>query len=121
MPADLVGRFMQRAADMASTVERIASRAAIPAAVARYLDGLVPPGTAHDAAGRRGVCWPDLADLDWEGTGLVIEARPTTGDDRLGITGTFCAIAETGTLVLDGSRVVSPENVEAVPGPGATR
>jgi L-lactate dehydrogenase complex protein LldG len=32
--------------------------------------------------------------------GLSVEARPTTGDDRLGITGTFCAIAETGTLVV---------------------
>ncbi len=32
--------------------------------------------------------------------GSSIEARPTQGDDRLGITGTFCAIAETGTLVV---------------------
>ena len=30
----------------------------------------------------------------------AIEARPTPGDDRLGITGCFCAIAETGTLVV---------------------
>ena len=35
-----------------------------------------------------------------QAAGLAIEARPTTGDDRLGITGTFCAIAETGTLVV---------------------
>ena len=48
----------------------------------------------------RGVCWPEFADLDWSGAGLAIEARPTLGDDRLGITGTFCAIAETGTLVV---------------------
>jgi L-lactate dehydrogenase complex protein LldG len=32
--------------------------------------------------------------------GLAIEARPTKGDDRLGITGCYCAIAETGTLVV---------------------
>jgi len=44
--------------------------------------------------------WPELADLDWAGAGLAIEPRPTTGDDKLGITGAFCAIAETGTLVL---------------------
>src|SRR5450755_2676860 len=31
--------------------------------------------------------------------GLTVEARTTVGDDRLGITGVFCAIAETGTLV----------------------
>ena len=31
--------------------------------------------------------------------GLRIEARPTEGADRLAITGCFCAVAETGTLV----------------------
>jgi L-lactate dehydrogenase complex protein LldG len=49
---------------------------------------------------RTGVCWPEFADLDWAAAGLAIEARPTAGDDRLGITGCFCAIAETGTLVV---------------------
>jgi L-lactate dehydrogenase complex protein LldG len=46
------------------------------------------------------VCWPEFADLDWTQAGLSVEARPTVGDDRLGITGVFCAIAETGTLVV---------------------
>jgi L-lactate dehydrogenase complex protein LldG len=46
------------------------------------------------------VCWPEFADLDWSGAGLSIEARPTQGKDRLAITGSFCAIAETGTLVV---------------------
>jgi L-lactate dehydrogenase complex protein LldG len=31
---------------------------------------------------------------------MSVETRPTTGDDRLGITSVFCAIAETGTLVV---------------------
>ena len=44
LAGDRVERFMQRARDMESTVERIADRAAIPPAVARYLDGLqLPP------------------------------------------------------------------------------
>jgi L-lactate dehydrogenase complex protein LldG len=99
MPADLVTRFLQRATDMSSTVERIASRAEIPAAVARYLDALdLPPALAVQKS-HAGVCWPEFADLDWSGAGLTIEARPTSGHDRLGITGSFCAIAETGTLV----------------------
>jgi L-lactate dehydrogenase complex protein LldG len=99
-PSDLVARFMQRATDMASTVERIASRSAIPAAVARYLDALeLPPALAAQKS-HAGVCWPEFADLDWSGAGLSIEARPTVGNDRLGITGSFCAIAETGTLVV---------------------
>ena len=49
---------------------------------------------------RAGVCWPEFADLDWAAAGLAIEARPTVGADRLGITGCFCGIAETGTLLV---------------------
>ena len=99
MPADLVARFLQRATDMASTVERLPSLAAVPGAVARYLDALVLPPALAAQKSHTGVCWPELATLDWAGAGLAIEARPTTGDDRLGITGCFCAIAETGTLM----------------------
>ena len=99
MPADLVTRFLQRATDMASTVERIGSRTDIPAAVARYLDALELPPELAAQKSHAGVCWPEFADLDWSGAGLEIEARPTDGHDRLGITGSFCAIAETGTLV----------------------
>jgi L-lactate dehydrogenase complex protein LldG len=99
-PGDRVGHFMQRARDLESTVERIANRAAIPTAVARYLDELrLPPALAAQKS-HAGVCWPEFAALDWTGAGLAIEARPTTGDDRLGITGAFCAIAETGTMVI---------------------
>ncbi len=98
-PSDLVARFAQRATDMASTVERIASEAAIPAAVARYLEALELPPELAAQKSHAGVCWPEFAGLDWSGAGLSIEARPTSGHDRLGITGSFCAIAETGTLV----------------------
>jgi L-lactate dehydrogenase complex protein LldG len=100
MPADLVGRFMKRATDMESTIERLAGRADIPRAVAGYLDDLVLPPSLAEQKSHRGVCWTEFADLDWKGAGLEIEARPTVGHDRLGITGTFCAIAETGTLVV---------------------
>jgi L-lactate dehydrogenase complex protein LldG len=100
MPEDLVERFLLRATDMESTVERLDDLAAIPMAVARYIDALALPPELEMQRSKSGVCWPELADLDWPGAGLVIEARPTAGQDRLGITGTFCAIAETGTLVL---------------------
>jgi len=100
MPDDLVARFMQRATDMESTVERIARRQEIPAAVARYLEALVLPPALAAQKSLAGVCWPAFADLEWAGAGLQIEARPTNGNDRLGITGCFCAIAETGTLVV---------------------
>ena len=99
MPTDLVAHFLSRATDMASTVERIGALAEVPSAVARYLDALVLPPALAAQKSHAGVCWPELAGLDWAGAGLAIEARPTIGDDRLGVTGCFCAIAETGTLV----------------------
>lgn len=99
MPADLVERFMSRAGDMASTVERIASVAEVPARVARYIEALRLPERIATQRATSGVCWPEFADLDWAAAGLSIEARPTVGHDRLAITGCFCAIAETGTLV----------------------
>lgn len=99
MPADLVARFLQRSTDMSSTVQRIDSVAAIPAAVARYIDTVELPLALAAQRSKQGVCWPEFAQLDWTGAGLTIEARPTQGHDRLGITGSFCAIAETGTLV----------------------
>jgi len=100
LPADLVARFRQRATDMQSTVERIAGRRDIPPAVTRYVDALDLPPALTAQKSHAGVCWPEFADLDWAAAGLAIEARPTSGDDRLGITGAFCAIAETGTLVV---------------------
>jgi L-lactate dehydrogenase complex protein LldG len=100
LPADLVGRFVSRARDMESTLERVADALEIPARVARYLDSLqLAPALAAQKS-HAGVCWPEFASLDWAGAGLSIEARPTAGQDRLGITGAFCGIAETGTLVI---------------------
>jgi len=93
-----VQRFLDRAADMSSTTARVATVDAVPAAIQRYLDA---PGVHASAAvpDTRTVCWPEFASLDWRRAGITVEARPTLGDDGLGITGCFCAIAETGTLV----------------------
>jgi L-lactate dehydrogenase complex protein LldG len=68
--------------------------------VARYIEALALPPLIAAQKAHTGICWPEFSDLDWAAAGLAIEARPTTGQDRLGITGTFCAIAETGTLVV---------------------
>jgi len=100
LPGDLVARFIGRATDMASTVERIGTSADIPVAVARYLEALQLSPELADQKTRAGVCWPEFGALDWASVGLAIESRPTVGHDRLGITGSFCAIAETGTLVM---------------------
>jgi L-lactate dehydrogenase complex protein LldG len=100
MPGDHAERFVLRSRMLATTVERIDTVAAIPAAVARYLDALVLPPALAQQRSRSGVCWSEFAGLEWSAAGLPIENRPTTGGDRLAITGCFCAIAETGTLVV---------------------
>ncbi|HEX5802814.1 MAG TPA: lactate utilization protein C [Azospira sp.] len=92
LAGDLAARFRRKAEAMASTVDAVASLAAVPAAVARYLDaGRLP---------RAAVCWQSLAGLDWAGAGIEVAARAANGDDPVGITGCFCALAETGTLML---------------------
>ncbi|MBY0268352.1 MAG: lactate utilization protein C [Burkholderiales bacterium] len=90
--ADIEARFRDRALSLATTMDEVKTVADIPAAVARYLreQNLAPAA----------VCWPEFAGLDWAAQGLKVEARAVRGDDLVGITGAFCAIAETGTLMM---------------------
>jgi len=92
LAGDLVDRFRRKSEAMASTVDSVATLAEVPAAVARYLAGHGLP--LHAA------CWPAFAGLDWAGAGLAVVPRAADGADATGITGCFCAIAETGTLML---------------------
>jgi L-lactate dehydrogenase complex protein LldG len=87
-----VARFRQRCLAMMSTIDDVATSADVPTAIARYLRGQQLPEI--------GVCWPEFAGLDWAGAGLRIEPRPAMGSDKVGITGTYCALAENGTLML---------------------
>ncbi len=89
---DPLQRLRERALSLTTTLDEVADLAAVPAAVARYLRNNQLPLNA--------VCWAELAALDWTSAGLQIEARETHGNDLVGITGAFCAIAETGTLML---------------------
>lgn len=90
--ADIEARFRDRALNLATTIDQVPAAADIPAAVARYLRDLNLAPAA--------VCWPEFAGLDWAAQGLQVEARAARGDDLVGITGAFCAIAETGTLMM---------------------
>lgn len=92
MPADLQARFIERARNLATTVDELPDLQALPRAVATYLQAQSLQPSA--------VCWPAFADLDWAAQGLSVEARPAMADDLVGITGVFCAIAETGTLMM---------------------
>ena len=90
--ADIEARFRDRALNLATTIDEVKTVADIPAAVASYLRNLKLTPVA--------VCWPEFAALDWAAQGMKVETRPACGDDLVGITGAFCAIAETGTLMM---------------------
>jgi len=87
-----VARFCDRALGLASTLAEAPSLAGVPQAVATYL--------ASNSLPLAAVCWPEFGTLDWQGTGLAVDARAAGESDLVGITGCFCAIAETGTLML---------------------
>lgn len=88
---DLVALFCKQARGLSSTIADVAHMAEVPAAVAAYLSEHKLP--------LRAAGWPALSVLDWMQHGIVLEARPATADDAVGITEVFCAIAETGTLM----------------------
>ena len=91
-PADPVAKFRELAEASSSTTDSVRTIAEAPAAVARYLEAQKLP--------RTGCVWPQLGELDWRAAGLALDARAANGEDAIGVTGVFCAIAETGTLMM---------------------
>jgi L-lactate dehydrogenase complex protein LldG len=89
---DLVERFRQQALRTSQTLDEVATLADVPVAAARYLESL---GVTKNA-----VAWKTLDALPWQTAGLGVEFRPPVNEDLVGITGCFCAVAETGTLML---------------------
>jgi L-lactate dehydrogenase complex protein LldG len=107
-----VERFRERALALASTVDEVETTASVPDAVARYLKANSLPLDV--------VVWPQLAAMDWKAAGINAEARKAQGRDLVGITASFCAIAETGTMLLlsgaqtPGSTSLLPETHVAI-------
>ncbi len=89
---DLIARFAEQAQLMAVTIETVPNLAALPSAVARYLTG--------HGIGLQAVVWPEWLDLPWPAVGMAVECRAPHIAEAVGITGAFCALAETGSLVL---------------------
>lgn len=101
-PKALLERFRLKSEVQSSTVDIVAQEADAPAAIARYLTTMNLPKSA--------VAWSSLTGLDWAGAGLKVEGRGARDADLVGITGCFCAVAETGTLML----CSSPDTPSAV-------
>jgi L-lactate dehydrogenase complex protein LldG len=92
LPGDVLERFAAQSRKMATTVAHVDTLADVPGALAAYLR---EQGLAMQA-----IAWPTLEALAWHEAGCSIEFRPPRDGDLVGVTGCFCAIAETGTLVL---------------------
>ncbi|MGA8008609.1 MAG: lactate utilization protein C [Thiomonas sp.] len=104
--ADLVAVFTKQALSLQTTVARVASVQDVPQAVAAYL--------REQELGAQGVAWETLADLPWADAGLALEYLPPRDADKLGLTGCFCAVAETGSLVL-ASSPTTPASTHLLP------
>lgn len=89
---ELRAHFRARALSLASTLDEVDRLDEVAQTVAAYLSRNALPASA--------VCWPEFAALDWRSAGIAVESRPARDGDLTGITSAFCAIAETGTLML---------------------
>jgi len=90
--SDLVGRFRAQALRTSQTLDEVAGLDDVPAAAARYIESIGVPKSA--------IAWQSLTALPWQASGIRVDFRPPVDEDLVGITGCFCAVAETGTLML---------------------
>jgi L-lactate dehydrogenase complex protein LldG len=87
-----VAHFITECARLKTTTAEIGSLAEVPAEVAKYI--------AAQSLTARCVGWQEFAALDWNAAQVSFDNRTANGDDMIGLTGCFCAIGETGTLLL---------------------
>jgi L-lactate dehydrogenase complex protein LldG len=103
---DLLARFREKSEALSTSVDIVAEWSSVPAAVARYLkDGGLPMQV---------VGWPLVSGHEWANSGIAFAGRGAVDADLVGITGCYCAIAETGTLMLL-SGVDTPGSVSLLP------
>lgn len=103
---ELVERFAARAESLASSVGRCGKAAEVPAVVAAWLAENGLPATA--------VVTADVAGPGWAAAGIATMVRPARDADAVGVTGCYCAIAETGTLMLLSAHA-TPATVSLLP------
>jgi len=105
----LIDLFVDMAVAVDTTVDRIASADSVPAALADYL-------ARHNlGTDIRMAPDPRLDDIPWaDRPTLTITRGPSDGNDDVGVTAAFAAIAETGTLMLH-SGPASPTTLNFLP------
>jgi len=88
---DSVALFKSECTRLLTTFAEV-NEADVPGEVARYCDDA---NIRKDIAG-----WSEYSLWGWQSASINYAARAANKDDKIGFTGCFCAIAETGTLLL---------------------
>jgi L-lactate dehydrogenase complex protein LldG len=87
-----VAQFKKECERLKTSVDEILTENDVPQALAGYLE--------QNGLKKRVVAWVSFSNLPWSSAGIQCEKRMANGDDLVGVTDCFCAISETGTLVL---------------------
>lgn len=91
--AALVDLFVENVVGLSGTVDRVASADDVPGAIADYLARENLPATLRAA--------PAIESLPWDKRpALTVSYGRSFGQDEVGVTPAFAAVAETGTLML---------------------
>ncbi len=89
---DPLVRFISESERLKSSVARVDRLQDVPLATAAYL--------RQNGLKTAVVGWPSLSTLDWKGSNVEYNNRLADAADMVGVTDCFCAIGETGTLLL---------------------
>lgn len=85
--------FLKMAGEASASIDLLPDMAAVPEAVATYLASQNLPAELRIA--------PELSSLNWDSRPMLgISAGPARDSDAVSVTGSFAAIAETGSLAL---------------------
>ncbi len=94
-PRERIALFCSEAERVHATVRRVKSPDGVPSAIAAYLRSKNLPASVRMGAD------PRLAGLAWDKQrSLTVRSGPSDGDDLVGVSHAFAAVAETGTVVL---------------------
>ena len=105
---DPVDVFIGKAEAVQASVARVTGLEDVPSEVSRYLRQRNLP--AHVAIAPHG----DFETMDWAAMAITAERRKPVDSDHCGVNRAFCAVAETGTLIMT-SGPDSPSTMNFLP------
>jgi L-lactate dehydrogenase complex protein LldG len=90
-----ISHFIEECDRLKTTLAEVHSIAHVPAEIARYL--------AVEKLEKNLAGWAEFSMLKWADAGIDFANRAANANDLVGLTGCFCGIGETGTLLLLGA------------------